>query len=84
LDEDLDLLLKIKDMGATACRGPPVFDIYSDSNKEYSPRSSAPSSQSREGLGDEGATALEIHSQLDGHTESFSGSHMGLTITSTP
>jgi hypothetical protein len=33
LDEDLDLLVKLKDVGATACRGAPVFDIYSDSNK---------------------------------------------------
>jgi hypothetical protein len=29
------------------------------------------------------APALENHSQPDGHTESFSGSHLGLTITST-
>jgi hypothetical protein len=36
LEEDLDLLLKLKDMGATACRGAPIFDIYSDSNEEYS------------------------------------------------
>jgi hypothetical protein len=42
LEEDLDLLLNIKDMEATACWGAPVFDTYSDSN---------------EGLGDEGATA---------------------------
>jgi hypothetical protein len=52
-----------------------------DSNEEYS--------QSREGLGDEGATtrraalALENHSQPDGYTESFSSSHLGLAITST-
>jgi hypothetical protein len=90
LKEDLDLLLKFKDVGATACRGPPVFDIYSDSNEEYCSLSTTPSSQSRDGLGDEGATArrvaptLENHSQPDGHTESFLGSHLGLTITSTP
>jgi hypothetical protein len=36
LEEDLDLLLKLKDMGATAWRGAPIFDIYSDSNEEYS------------------------------------------------
>jgi hypothetical protein len=90
LEEDSDLLLKIKDLGATAYRGGPVFDIYSDSNEEYSPRSTKPSCQSREGLRDEGATAhraapaLENHSQPDGHTESFSGSPLGLTITSTP
>jgi hypothetical protein len=90
LEEDLDLLLKLKDMGATACRGPPILDIYSDSNKEYSSLSTTPSSQSREGPGEEGATARraapapENHSQPNGHTESFSGSHLGLTITSTP
>jgi hypothetical protein len=86
----LDLLLKIKDVGATACRAAPIFDFYSDSNKECSPRSTTPSSRSREGLGDEGATtrraapALENHPQLDGHSESFSGSNLGLTITSMP
>jgi hypothetical protein len=46
LEEDLDLLLKIKDMEATACRGDPIFDIYSDSNEEYSSLSTTPSSQS--------------------------------------
>jgi hypothetical protein len=86
----LDLLLKVKDVGAIACRGPPIFDIYSDPNEEYSPCSTTPSSRSREELGDEGATArraapaLENHTQSDGHTESFLGSHLGLTITSTP
>jgi hypothetical protein len=30
--EDLDLLLKLKDVGATACRGPPIFDNYWDCN----------------------------------------------------
>jgi hypothetical protein len=45
LEEDLDLLLKIKDVGATACRGALVFNIYSDSNEEYSPRSTTPSSR---------------------------------------
>jgi hypothetical protein len=90
LEEELDLLLKIKDVGATVCRGAPVFNFYLDSNKEYSLLSTTLSSQSREGLGDRGATArqaaptLENHSQPDGHTESFSGSHLGLTITSTP
>jgi hypothetical protein len=90
LEEDLDLLLKIKDVGATASRGAPIFDIYSDSKEEYSPRSTTPSSQFQKGLRDEGATArraapaLENHSQSNGHTESFLGSHLGLTITSTP
>jgi hypothetical protein len=86
----LYLLLKLKDVGATACRGAPIFDIYSDSNEEYSSCSTTPSSQSREGLRDEGATAhratpaFENHLQPDGHTELFLGTHLGLTITSTP
>jgi hypothetical protein len=90
LEEDLNHLLKLKDEGATACRGPPVFDNYSDSNEEYSSISTTPSSQSRGGLEDEGATAcreapvLDNHSQPDDHPKSFSGSHLGLTITSTP
>jgi hypothetical protein len=45
LEEDLDLLLKIKDMGATTCWGNPIFDTYSDSNEVYSPHSTTPSSQ---------------------------------------
>jgi hypothetical protein len=57
LEENLNLLLNIKDVGATACRGAPIFDTYSDSNKEYSPRSTTPSSRFRKGLGDEGVTA---------------------------
>jgi hypothetical protein len=90
LEEDLDLLLKFKDVGAIACRAAPIFDNYSDSNEKYSALSTTPSSRSRGVLGDEGATArwealaLENHSQPDGHTESFLGSHLGLTITSTP
>jgi hypothetical protein len=36
LEEDLDLLLKIKDVGGTTCRGAPIFDIYSDSNEKDS------------------------------------------------
>jgi hypothetical protein len=70
--------------------GDPVSDIHSDSNKVYSSRSTTPSSRSREGLGDEGATAhraapaFENHSQPDGHTDSFLGSHIDLTITSMP
>jgi hypothetical protein len=52
LEEDLDCLLKIGDEGATACRGPPVFDNYSDSNEEYL----LTTSWSLEGLGDKGAT----------------------------
>jgi hypothetical protein len=85
----LDLLLKIKDMGAIACREAPVFDIYSDSDEEYSLCSTTTSSRTRKGLGDEGAATrraaptLENHSQPDGHTEIFSGSLLGLTITST-
>jgi hypothetical protein len=57
LEEDLYLLLKLKDVGATACRGAPIFYNYLDSNKEYSSFSTTPSSQSRGGLEDEGATA---------------------------
>jgi hypothetical protein len=44
LEEDLDLLLKLKEVGATACRGPPAFDNYSNSNKEYSSIRTTPSS----------------------------------------
>jgi hypothetical protein len=44
LEEDLDLLLKLMDMGATACRGDPVFDNYSDTEEEYSSFSTTPSS----------------------------------------
>jgi hypothetical protein len=90
LEEDLDLLLNLKDVGATACRGAPIFDNYSDSNEEYSSISNTPSSQSRGGFGDEGATAcrgapaLENHSQIDDYPELFSGNHLGLTITSMP
>jgi hypothetical protein len=36
LEEDMDLLLKLKDVGATACRGAPIFNNYLDSNEEYS------------------------------------------------
>jgi hypothetical protein len=90
LEEDLDLLLKIKDVGATACRAAPVFDTFSDTNEEYSQCSTAPSSQFRKGLGDKGVTAcqaasaLENHLQPDGHIEMFSGILLGLTITSMP
>jgi hypothetical protein len=28
-------LLKLKDVGATTCRGAAVFDNYSESNEEY-------------------------------------------------
>jgi hypothetical protein len=83
-------VLKINDVGATTCRAAPVFDFHSDSNEEYSPRSITPSSRSREGLGDEGVTTcratptLEDPPQRDGHSESFLGHHLGLTITSTP
>jgi hypothetical protein len=90
LEENLDLLLKIKDVGATTCRGAPIFDTYPDSNEEYSPCSTTPSSRFQKGLEDEGATAcrtaptLENHSQPNGHTETFSGSLLGLTITSMP
>jgi hypothetical protein len=89
MEEDLNLLLKFKDVGATACRAPPIFDNYSDSNEEYSSLSTTPSSQSQGALRDEGAIARreapapENHSQPDGHTESFVGSHLGLTLTST-
>jgi hypothetical protein len=56
LEEDLDLLLKLKDVGATACRGAPFSIATPDSNEEYSLFSTTPSSQSRGGLRDEGAT----------------------------
>jgi hypothetical protein len=90
LEEDLDLLLKIKDVGATVCRAAPIFNTHSDANEDYSPCSTTPSSRARKGLGDEGvkacraAPALENHSQPDGHTKMFSSSLLGLTITSTP
>jgi hypothetical protein len=90
LEENSDLLLKIKDVGTTACREALVFDIYSDSDEEYSPCSTTTSSRTQKGLGDEGATVfraastLENHSQPDSHTESFSDSFLGLTITSMP
>jgi hypothetical protein len=52
----LDLLLKIKDVDASVCRGGPVFDIYSNSSEEYSSRSTTPSSRLQKGLGDVGVT----------------------------
>jgi hypothetical protein len=88
LEEDLDLLLKLKDVGATSCWGPSIFDNYPESNEEYSSFSTTPSSLSRGGLGDEGAIAhrgppaLENHSQPDDYPELFLGNHLGLTITS--
>jgi hypothetical protein len=36
LEEDLDRLLKLRDEGTTACRGPTIFDNYSNSDKKYS------------------------------------------------
>jgi hypothetical protein len=90
LEEDLDLLLKIKDVGATACLEALVSESYSDPDEEYSPCSTTTSSQTQKGLGDERATVcraaptLENHLQPDGHTKSFLGSFLGLTITSTP
>jgi hypothetical protein len=85
-EEDLGRLFKIRDEGAITCQGPPILDYDSDSNKAY------PSITilGRRGLEDEGATAcreapvLVMHSQPDDYPESFSGSHPGLTITSTP
>jgi hypothetical protein len=77
LEEDLDLLLKIKDVGATVCGAAPIFDTHSDSNEEYSPRSTTPSSRARKGLGDEGVTtcrgalALENHSQPEATPKHF-------------
>jgi hypothetical protein len=77
LEEDLDLVLKLNNVGATTCQGAPIFDNYLDSNEEYSSFSTTPSSQFRGGLEDEGATAcwalpaLENHSQPDGHTKLF-------------
>jgi hypothetical protein len=56
MEDDLDLLLKLKDVGAIACWVALIFDNYSDSNEEYSSFSTTPSRQSRGGLGDEGAT----------------------------
>jgi hypothetical protein len=57
LEEDLDHLLKLRDKGATACRGAPVFDNYLDPDAKYSSTSTTLPSQSRGGLEDEGATA---------------------------
>jgi hypothetical protein len=82
----LDRLFKIRDEGATVRRGLPVLDYDSDSNKEYPPATIL----DRGGLEDGGATAcrenpvLVIHSQPNDYSESFSGSHLGLTITSMP
>jgi hypothetical protein len=90
LEEDLDLLLQIKDVGTTAGWEAPIFDIYSNSNEEYSMCGTTSLSRIRKGLGVEGATTrraastLENHSQPDNHTKTFSGSFLGLTITSTP
>jgi hypothetical protein len=73
LKKDLARLLKIRDEGATACRGAPIFNNYSDSNEEYP----LTTSWSRGGLEDEGATArrealvLDNHSQPDDNLESF-------------
>jgi hypothetical protein len=52
MEEDLDLLLKIEDASATACREAPIFDIYSDSNEEYSQRNTKSSNRFRKGPGD--------------------------------
>jgi hypothetical protein len=88
LEKDLDLLLKTKDMGSTACWVAPVCDFHSDSDEEYSSHSTTHSRWFEKGLGDEGVTAcraapvLENQSQPDGYIESLSGSHLGLTITS--
>jgi hypothetical protein len=82
----LDRLYKIRDEGATACQGPPIFDNYPDSNEEYL----LTTSWSREGLEDEGATTrreapvLDNHPQPDDYLELFLGNYLGLTITSTP
>jgi hypothetical protein len=89
LEEDLDLLLQIKDVGATASREAPIFDIYLDSDEEYSTCGTTFLSWIKKGLGEEGTTtrraapALENHSQPDGNLETFTGSFLGLTITST-
>jgi hypothetical protein len=91
LEEDLDHLLKLGDEGATACRGGGgIFDNYSDSDEKYSLTSTIPSSWSFGGLRDKGATTcqeapvLDNHSESDDDPESFSGNHLGLTITSAP
>jgi hypothetical protein len=71
-------------------REPPPFDNYSDSGEKYSLTSTVPSSWSLERLGDKGATTyreapvLNNHSKSDDDPESFSGNHLGLTITSMP
>jgi hypothetical protein len=88
LEKYLDRLFKIRDERATACRPPPpaVLDHDSDSNKE----NPSITISGRGGLEHGGATAyrealvLVIHSQPDDYSEPFSGSHPGLTITSTP
>jgi hypothetical protein len=86
LKENLDLLLQIKDVGVTLA-GRPLFSTSTRIPTKSTSHTSL--SRIRKGLKDEGATirraapALEIHSQPDGHTETFSGSFLDLTITST-
>jgi hypothetical protein len=90
LEEDLDRLLKIGDKRATAYRGGPIFDNYSNSDEKYSLTSTIPSSWSLGGLGVKGATAcretpiLDNHLESDDDPKSFSGNQLGLIITSTP
>jgi hypothetical protein len=68
----------------------PVFDNYSDLDEKYSLTSTIPSGWSSRGLGDKETTTyreapvLDNHSESDDDPESFSGNHLGLTISSTP
>jgi hypothetical protein len=89
LEEDLDLLLKLKDVGATACRGGP-FSITTRTPTKSTRRlvlhlqaRAEEDSETRKPLPVEGP-ALENHSQPDGYPESFLGKHLCLTITSMP
>jgi hypothetical protein len=85
LEEDLDRIFKIRDDGATACRGPPIID-YDSKNEEYL----LTTSSSQGGLEDGGTTThqeapvLDNHSQPDDYSESFLGNHSGLTIKAMP
>jgi hypothetical protein len=69
LEEDLDCLLKLGDERATACRGNPIFDNYSNSDAKYSSTSTTPSSQSLGGLEDEGPTACREALVLDNQSQ---------------
>jgi hypothetical protein len=56
-------------MEATAYRAAPIFNNYSNSDAKYSLTSTTPSSQTREGLEDEGATTCWEAPGLDNHSQ---------------